>query len=127
MSKFKVGDVTTTRNGLKARIICVDRAHPALPVVALVTDVALLEALTIYTAEGKYLNTVETQALDLVPPTRLEDLALDAPILVRDFASEPWNKRHFAGIFEGTCTAWDAGQTSHTATGRISWLLWKLP
>ena len=131
MSKFKVGDVTTTRNGRKVRIICVDRASKAFPVIALVTDVELSEAVTVYTAEGKYFNTRDINGNDLTPPTRLEDLAIDAPILVRDSDSDPWEKRHFAGVFEGdledTCTAWIGGQTSHTTTSRYSWLLWKLP
>ena len=127
MSKFKVGDVTTTRHGRTARIICVDCASKAFPVVALVTNVALSEILTVSTADGKYFNTGENSGFDLIPLTRLEDLAIDAPILVRDRDSDPWNKRHFAGILDGTCTAWDAGKTSHTTTSWTSWVLWKLP
>ena len=127
MSKFKVGDVTTTRNGRKVRIICVDCVNGAFPVVALVTNVALSEDLTLYTSEGRYFNTGENSGFDLIPLTRLEDLAIDAPILVRDSTDDMWNKRHFAGILEGACMAWDSGQTSHTTTWRISWSLWKLP
>ena len=130
MSKFKVGDVTTTRNGRKVRIICVDCVNGAFPVVALVTNVALSEDLTLYTSEGRYFNTGENSGFDLIPLTRLEDLAFDAPILVRDFASELWNRCHFAGIVNGMCAAWDAGKTSHTADApaeHTSWLLWKLP
>ena len=130
MSKFKVDDATTTRDGRKARIICVDRAGAGFPILALVMNGALSEILMSYTASGKYLDSQVDHGNDLIPLTRLEDLAIDAPILVRDFASEPWCKRHFAGIVNGMCAAWDAGKTSHTADApaeHTSWLLWKLP
>ena len=52
---FKVGDVTTTRDGLKARIICVDRVSKDYPVIALIMD-GVGEATTAHTADGLYLG-----------------------------------------------------------------------
>ena len=125
---FKVGDVTTTREGKPARIICVDRMSKDYPVVALIMDGGG-EGLTAHSADGLYLGGVGGSARDLILPKRLEDLAVDTPILVRDREDEKWEKRHFAKAVAGRATCWNNGATSWSAepydTG--AWNFWKLP
>ena len=126
---FKVGDVTTTRDGRPARIICVDRISKDYPVIALIRDGGG-EGLTVHTAEGLYLGGVGGSARDLMPVPRLEDLAVDTPLLVRDDEDAEWTKRHFAEVIDGKLLCWADGGTSWTAadsSDTTTWLLWKLP
>lgn len=131
MAPFKVGDITTTRNGRKARIICVDRMSKAYPVVALIrSDDDNAEVFTAHTSSGAYHESGNAHANDLMPTPRLEDLAIDAPILVRNYATEVWEKRHFAKASGALTECWLNGMTSWTAeapTSVAAWNLWKLP
>lgn len=64
---FRVGDVTTTRNGRKARIICVDLDSSRYTVVAAIRlNETSEERLVARTSMGKLYNKKETP-LDLLP------------------------------------------------------------
>ena len=125
---FKVGDVTTTRDGSKARIICVDRMSKDYPVIALIRDGGG-EGLTAHTADGLYLDKIEGSGRDLMPVPRLEDLKVDTPLLVRSFEGAEWTKRHFAKAVAGRATCWKSGATSWSAEpyATVAWDFWKLP
>ena len=125
---FKVGDITTTRDGHKARIICVDRVSKDYPVIALISGGGG-EGLTAHTADGLYLGGVGGSDRDLMPIPRLEDLAVDTPLLVRDDEDAEWAKRHFAKAVAGRATCWNSGATSWSAEpyDTIAWNFWKLP
>lgn len=126
---FKVGDVTTTRNGRKARIICVNRAVEDYPVIALIMDGGV-EVITSHTADGLHLGGVGGSTLDLMPVPRLEDLKVDTPLLVRDREDQTWKRRHFATVDSGRATCWNGGATSWTAapsSNPTTWNFWRLP
>ena len=71
-----------------------------------------------------------TTTRDLMPVPRLEDLKVDAPILVRDVEDLPWTRRHFAKVIDGRAACWSYGATSWTAadpSDTIAWNFWRLP
>lgn len=54
---------------------------------------------------------------------------VDTPILVRDFETSQWEKRHFAFFKNGRVHAWDSGTTSWTCgqhKNTMSWIYAKL-
>ena len=53
-------------------------------------------------------------------------VAVDTPILVRDFEDEDWTKRHFAKFELGVVHAWESGATSWTSDVMIAWKYAKL-
>ena len=53
-------------------------------------------------------------------------VAVDTPILVRDFGDEEWTKRHFAKFELGVVHAWESGATSWTSDVMIAWKYAKL-
>lgn len=57
-------------------------------------------------------------------------VAVDTPILVRDFEAQTWKKRYFAKVQNGTIYAWDGGATSWSTNNRVtcivSWAYAKL-
>lgn len=129
---FKVGDTTTTRDGKPARIICVDRKDSELPVLALITYArgdSTEEGVSAYTAAGRiYLSGEDGR--DLMPTQRLEDLAMDTPILVQDREDRPWTRRYLAKVTSGRATCWNSGATSWSAadpSDTSTWAFWKLP
>lgn len=55
-------------------------------------------------------------------------VAVDTPILVRDYTSLEWAKRYFAKYENGSVFTWSNGATSWSNDGRITaWKLAKLP
>lgn len=46
------------------------------------------------------------------PPVDWSKVAVDTPILVRDYENREWTRRHFAKIKNGTVFAWRGGATS---------------
>lgn len=46
------------------------------------------------------------------PPIDWSKVAVDTPILVRDYENREWTRRHFAKIKNGTVFAWRGGATS---------------
>lgn len=61
-----------TRDGRKARIICVEAKNPAFPIIALITTSSGMEAPEAFTSGGSYCPTTFTFR-DLIPiPTRIK-------------------------------------------------------
>ena len=54
------------------------------------------------------------------PETDWSKVAVDAPILVRDYESQEWEARHFAKYEDGVIYAWDGGSTSWTSKGNVT-------
>ena len=115
---FKVGDVTTTRDGRKARIICVDRVSKDYPVIALIVSEAGTETVTSHTPNGLFMDGLGGHGNDLMPVPRLEDLKVDTPLLVRDAEDAEWAKRHFAEVIDGKLLCWTNGGTAPRQTRR---------
>lgn len=68
-----------------------------------------------WTAEGRYHpNWSEEHEFDLVEVSPLEHMKIDDKVLVRDYLSHTWNRRHFFGISED-------GKIITFADGRTSW------
>jgi hypothetical protein len=89
-----------------------------------------------YTADGKYYSEHTHPTLFLAPfewPTQeqpeplLPDLAVDAPIMVRNYEYESWGHRHFAAWKYGKVTTFTGGRTSFTENVTIDWEQWRLP
>ena len=47
-------------------------------------------------------------------------VAVDTPILVRDYESQEWEARHFAKYEDGVIYSWDGGSTSWTSRGNVT-------
>lgn len=112
-----------TREGKKARIICVDRqSKEGYPVIALVVDDAGVEQPTTYTKYGKWAQTLSTQiGKDLVEISPYEDFKIDDKIMVKNEGGF-WIRRHFAGIDrEGRPMAFNSYGTSWINTGTNAW------
>lgn len=52
-------------------------------------------------------------------------VAVDTPILVRDFEDMKWGKRHFAFFKDGRVHTWDGGVTSWTCENPNCVMSWK--
>lgn len=53
-------------------------------------------------------------------------VAVDTPILVRDYESQEWEAKHFAKYEGGFIYAWDFGRTSWSEDGVTDWRYAKL-
>lgn len=53
-------------------------------------------------------------------------VAVDTPILVRDYEEDVWGKRHFAKYENGMVYAWDEGTTSWSACESNDITSWKM-
>lgn len=64
----------------------------------------------------------------VAPPVDWSKVAVDTPILVRDYENREWTRRHFAKIKNGTVFAWRGGATSWSEDGEetIPWKYAKL-
>lgn len=51
--------------------------------------------------------------------TNWNKVAIDTPILVRDYKDQEWTKEHFAEYSDGKIYAWADGKTSYTADGYV--------
>ena len=51
------------------------------------------------------------------PEVDWNKVAVDTPILVRDYESQEWEARHFAKYEDGVIYAWGGGSTSWTSKG----------
>jgi hypothetical protein len=86
-----------------------------------------------YTADGKYFEEHAHPTLFLSPfewPTQeqpLPDLAVDDPIMVRNYEYESWFRRHFASWNGVYATTFQSGCTSFTSCETASWKQWRLP
>lgn len=49
---------------------------------------------------------------------------IDTPILVRDCATNPWIKKHFAGVKDGKVCAWCEGRTSWSTNDEDEFCEW---
>ena len=54
------------------------------------------------------------------PETDWSKVAVDTPILVRDYESQEWEARHFAKYEDGVIYTWDGGSTSWTSKGNVT-------
>ena len=54
------------------------------------------------------------------------EVAVDTPILVKDYEDEDWYERHFAKYVNGRVYTWDDGKTSWTEDTVIAWKYAKL-
>ena len=113
-----------TKNGMKARIVTIDRNHPDYPVVALMWDgYHDMERVMLYTSDLK--NDVSCESpLDLVPYSPWEDVAVDTKILVRDFDTNDWFPRHFSHYADGRVHAFAEGRTSWTKRANVPTNSW---
>ena len=59
-------------------------------------------------------------------PVDWSKVAVDTPILVRDFAGDEWVRRYFAKYENGIVYAWCAGATSWSACRSINITDWKM-
>ena len=60
------------------------------------------------------------------PETDWSKVAVDTPILVRDYESQEWERRYFAEYKHGDVYTWDVGRTSWSADGVTTWNYAKL-
>ena len=60
------------------------------------------------------------------PETDWSKVAVDTPILVRDYEDKEWLKRYFAKYEDGYVYAWGNGCTSWTADNMYAWNYTKL-
>lgn len=71
--------------------------------------------------------TEENQQIDIAEYLGVVDwskVAVDTPVLVRDFEGAKWEKRYFAFFKNGRVNTWCGGKTSWSSeniTGTISW------
>ena len=54
------------------------------------------------------------------PEVDWSKVAVDTPILVRDYESQEWEARHFAKYEDGVIYSWDGGSTSWTSRGNVT-------
>ena len=57
------------------------------------------------------------------PETDWNNVAVDTPILVKQYESSEWVRKHFAKYEDGTIYAWTGGRTSWNAEGVVT--AWK--
>lgn len=62
----------------------------------------------------------------VAPPVDWSKVAVDTPILVRDFVGDEWARRYFAKYENGIVYAWCAGATSWSACRSINITDWKI-
>ena len=60
------------------------------------------------------------------PPVDWSKVAVDTPILVRDFVGDEWARRYFAKYENETVYAWGGGTTSWSAERSTCWKMAKL-
>ena len=60
------------------------------------------------------------------PPVDWSKVAVDTPILVRDFVGCEWSRRYFAKYENGIVYAWGGGTTSWSAERSTCWKMAKL-
>lgn len=68
------------------------------------------------------------EVLDITEELGIVDwskVAVDTPILVRDFEDMKWGKRHFAFFKDGRVHTWDGGVTSWTCENPNCVMSWK--
>ena len=90
-----------------------------------------------YTVSGRlhdsYRPTLWLNEFEVVIPEKayhspLPDLAVDTPVLVRDYEHHNWKKRHFSHFENGWIYTFGHGRTKRTNDGSIHcWIYWKLP
>ena len=97
-------------SGADVRIICVDRRGD-YPIVGLKT-VSDVEHVCHYDSNGT--ASICNTAYDLILPEDYSTYKIDEPVMVRDYDSQTWDRRHFAGVKNGKPTAWLLGYTSWT-------------
>ena len=54
------------------------------------------------------------------PETDWSKVAVDTPILVRDYEGQEWARRYFAKYENETIYSWDGGSTSWTSRGNVT-------
>lgn len=54
------------------------------------------------------------------PETDWSKVEVDTPILVRDYETQVWARRHFAKYEDGVIYSWDGGSTSWTSRGNVT-------
>ena len=69
---------------------------------------------------------LQLEAEEDEPEIDWSQVMVNTPILVKDFDSEIWQRRHFAKYENGLIYAWIGGSTSWTETGMKSWNFAKL-
>ena len=60
------------------------------------------------------------------PEVDWSKVAVDTPILVRDYDNENWYKRHFAKYEDNKIYVWNSGNTSWTGEEVVDWKYAKL-
>ena len=103
--------------GLEWRVVCIDNEGD-YPVVAAFRDRA-----DTFTSDGRY-NTKYTSHHDLILPEDFRTFAIDEPVMVRDRADAPWEKRHFAFVRNGVPYAWPNDSSSWTKLAHHTGVSW---
>lgn len=102
------------RNGIPARVLCIDSGRAKYPVLSLPPDGTPI----FHTANGRYYfnNSPDSlHAFDLIEVSPYEDFKIDEPVVVWQNHNDPATKyiRYFAGVSDtGLPTTWIGGATS---------------
>lgn len=126
---FKVGDKVKTRDGMDARILCVDfGGNGTFKEKRIVAGLKVGEEeyIRLYTKEGKtfiYQGGSEEFDTDLVMPVDWSKVLVDTPVWVRDCEKARWNSRHFKEVDNGYYSCFHGGLTSHTTHITSPWVL----
>lgn len=109
-----------TRSGLAVRrVLCLDRAHHAFPVVAEMENGDVMT----YTLDG---NSSSKHSLDLIEVSPYADFMIDEPVMVRTSSDSVWSKGHFAGVgADGRATTWYCGTSSWSTFDKDTRSSWK--
>ena len=73
-------------------------------------------------------NIAKNEFLDIAEELGIVDwskVAVDTPILVRDYETSTWEKRYFASFENGKVHAWNGGTTSWTSEGYKNTMSWQ--
>lgn len=125
MNKLDINKQYRTVSGNKAEILKTGVANFYWSVAALISDENGIQYLMTYQDDGRVRSDGHPDRNDLVENSPYEDFKIDEPVMVRDFDTEPWNRRHFAGVDAyGRAKAWDAGSTSWTVDNVGDYATW---
>ena len=110
--KIELNKTYITRDGHKARVICIDR-RGKYPIIALVKQ-KNKERICDYMANGR-ISLENEHFFDLEYEHDIWlDVEVDTPIFVRDSEDSNWLPKYFAK-YEGGVYVWDNGRTSFSA------------
>jgi len=112
--QINMEDAFQTQDGRPVRILAVDLEGTQCVAAVILSGEFSHAYLTTATGQAAY----GPCSIVRVPQTDWSKVAIDTPIFVRDVASDEWQARHFAGLWDGTSgtyiQAFYSGRTSHS-------------